>query len=149
MAKVTPGDAGVQAHASQIATVIALPPPKRKDQESAEETLAKIEKRLALLATPENSPGIIDHRSGKKQARLVGVKVDGKAYQRPIPGLFKNDEEAVVAQAVAQQKFDAGGVAAVWPPKNEERNEPSVGRCAVCSTASLRAAHLCVFARRA
>ena len=26
-----------------------------------------------------NPPGIIDHNSGDKQARLIGVKVEGKA----------------------------------------------------------------------
>ena len=62
-----------------------------------------------------NPPGIFDHNSGDKQARLVGVKVNGKAYQRPIPGRYKSIEEAAAAQAVAYQKFATGGVEAVWP----------------------------------
>ena len=36
------------------------------------------------VSSKGNPPGILDHRTGKKQARLLGVKVDGKAYQRPI-----------------------------------------------------------------
>ena len=70
-----------------------------------------------------NPPGIITHRTGKLQARLIGITVDGKAYQRPIPGLYDNNEKAVAAQAVARQKFDVGGVDAVWPPKKEGRND--------------------------
>ena len=35
-------------------------------------------------------PGILDHRTGKLQARLPGFKVDGKACQKPIPGLHDN-----------------------------------------------------------
>ena len=102
------------------------------------------------MSTKGNPPGIIDHRTGKKQARLPGVKVDGRAYQRPIPGLFKDVEEALAAQAVARQKFEAGGVAAVWPPKNEERNERGKVRCELLTTASLRSLHLRMyFARRA
>ena len=74
-------------------------------------------------------PGIIAHRSGKFQARLVGVKVDGKAYQRPIPGLFKDTGEAVVAQAAALLLFESGGIEAVWPMAvPAERN----GRGQVC-----------------
>ena len=63
-------------------------------------------------------PGIIDHRSGKLQAHLPGVKVDGKAYQRPIPGLFKKIDEAVAAQAAALLLFGSGGVEAIWLPKD-------------------------------
>ena len=59
----------------------------------------------------------MEHRSGKLQARLLGVKVDGKAYQRPIPGLFEGDVKAVAAQAAAMLLFESGGVEAVWPPK--------------------------------
>ena len=62
-----------------------------------------------------NPPGIFDHNSGDKQARLIGAKVAGKAYQRPIPGRFKSIEAAVAAQKEALQKFAAGGVEAVWP----------------------------------
>ena len=62
-------------------------------------------------------PGILEHRSGKLQARLLGVKVEGKAYQRPIPGLFKDDVEAVAAQAAGMLLFESGGVEAVWPRK--------------------------------
>ena len=71
-------------------------------------------------------PGILEHRSGKLQARLLGVKVDGKAYQRPIPGLFKSEEEAVAAQAASMLLFESGGIEAVWPPKEtapDERNK--------------------------
>ena len=55
-----------------------------------------------------NPPGIFDHNSGDKQARLLGVKVNGKAYERPIPGRYKSIEEAAAAQAVAYQKFATG-----------------------------------------
>ena len=82
-------------------------------------------------------PGILEHRSGKLQARLRGVKVDGKAYQRPIPGLFKDDVEAVAAQAASMLLFESGGVEAVWPPKEtapDERNKRGqVWRPAACS----------------
>ena len=71
-------------------------------------------------------PGIFEHRSGKLQARLCGVKVDGKAYQRPIPGLYKDREDALEAQAASMLLFKSGGVEAVWPPKEvapAERNK--------------------------
>ena len=72
-----------------------------------------------------NPPGIFDHNSGDKQARLLGIKVDGKAYQRPIPGRFNDVEAALAAQAEAYQKFAAGGVEAVWPTAapSAERNQ--------------------------
>ena len=97
-----------------------------------------------------NPPGILDHRTGKKQARLNGVKVDGKPYQRPIPGLFKDVEEALAAQAVARQKFDAGGVAAVWPPKSDDRNQRGMVRnAALPQLVLLTCVHACAGARRA
>ena len=68
-------------------------------------------------------PGILEHRSGKLQVRLLGIKVDGKAYQRPIPGLFKDDVEAVAAQAASMQLFESGGIEAVWPLKETAPNE--------------------------
>ena len=63
----------------------------------------------------DNPPGIFDHNSGKKQARLLGFKVDGKACQKPIPGLYADVQAALAAQADAQQKLAAGGPQAVWP----------------------------------
>ena len=101
------------------------------------------------MSTKGNPPGIIDHRTGKKQARLPGVKVDGKAYQRPIQGLFNDNEEAVAAQAVARQKFEAGGVDAVWAPKNEDRNQRGMVRrvAPLPQSACCSPAH--VFAHRA
>ena len=81
----------------------------------AVDAAAEPEEPALKVSAKGNPPGIIDHRTGKKQARLVGVKVDGRAYQRPIPGLFKDIEDALAAQAVAKQKFDAGGVEAVSP----------------------------------
>ena len=91
------------------------------------------ESPVLKVSAKGNPPGIIDHRSGKKQARLPGIKVEGTAYhyQRPIPGLFKDVEEALAAQAVARQKFDAGGVDAVWPPKNDDRNQRGTVCCAL------------------
>ena len=81
--------------------------------------------------------GFIEHRSGKYQVRLLRAKVDGKAYQRPIPGLYEEIEEALEAQAAAQQLFESGGVEAVWPPKEiapAERNKRGeVRRPAACS----------------
>ena len=68
-------------------------------------------------------PGILEHRSGKLQARLLGVKVDGKAYQRPIPGLYKDEVEAVAAQAASMLLFESGGIEAVWPPKETAPDE--------------------------
>ena len=62
-------------------------------------------------------PGIFDHNSGDKQARLIGVKVDGKAYQRPIPGRYKSIEAAVAAQAVA-------AASVVATPKHAAQVEP-------------------------
>ena len=69
--------------------------------------------------------GIIEHRTGKYQARLSWKDgTTNKTVQRFIPGLFMEIEDAVVAQAAAQQLFDSGGVEAVWPPKFlETRNK--------------------------
>ena len=67
------------------------PPPKKKKGEKG------------------NPPGVIDHRSGKKQARLLGFKVNGKACQKPIPGLYHDVDAAVAAQANAQQRLEQGG----------------------------------------
>ena len=39
-------------------------------------------------------PGILQHHSGRYQARLLGAKVEGKACQRPIPGLYNEIEVA-------------------------------------------------------
>ena len=82
-------------------------------------------------------PGIIEHRSGRYQDRLLGAKVDGKAYQRPIPGLYKEIEDALAAQAASMLLFESGGVEAVWPPKETtpaERNKRGeVRRPAACS----------------
>ena len=93
-------------------------------------------------------PGILEHRSGKLQARLLGIKVDGKAYQRPIPGLFKDDVEAMAAQAASKLLFESGGIEAVWPPKEsapDERNKRGqVRRPAACSCSTLPV--LCVLA---
>ena len=61
-------------------------------------------------------PGIIQHRSGQYQARLLGAKVDGKACQRPIPGLYKEIEDVLEAQAASMLLFESGGVEAVWIP---------------------------------
>ena len=82
-------------------------------------------------------PGIIQHRSGQYQARLLGVKVDGKACQRPIPGLFKDIPGVMAAQAASMLLFQSGGVEAVWPTKEiapAERNKcGEVRRPAACS----------------
>ena len=51
----------------------------------------------------------------KLQVRLLGFKVEGKAFQKPIPGTFKDVPAAEAAQAEAKQKLDAGGPEAVWP----------------------------------
>lgn len=67
------------------------------------------------VSTKDNPPGIFDHNSGKKQARLLGFKVDGKACQKPIPGLYTDVPAALAAQADAQQKLADGGPQAVWP----------------------------------
>ena len=61
-----------------------------------------------------NPPGIFGDPP-KLQVRLLGFKVEGKACQKPIPGTFKDVPAAEAAQAVAQQKLDAGGPEAVWP----------------------------------
>ena len=112
---------------------------------------APVETPAALPAEPPTKkkgskgypPGIFDHRSGQFQARLPGVKVAGKAYQRPIPGLFKKIEEAVVAQAAALLLFESGGVEAVWLPKDSapagpERNKRGQVRCpATCSLSTV------------
>ena len=79
-------------------------------------------------------PGILEHRSGKLQARLPGVKVEGKSYQRPIPGLYKELEDAVAAQTAALQLFESGGVEAVWPVASTERNERGKVRASKCPT---------------
>ena len=83
--------------------------------------------------------GFIKHRSGKYQVRLLRAKVDGKAYQRPIPGLYEEIEEALEAQAAAQQLFESGGVDSVWPPKGiapiERNKRGQVRRPAACSHA--------------
>ena len=94
------------------------------------------------VSTKGNPPGIIDHRTGKKQARLVGAKVNGKAYQRPIPGLFKDLEEALAAQGVALQKFNADGVEAVWPADKEQRNQRGMVCRALRCQPSLPAPHV-------
>ena len=72
-----------------------------------------------------NPPGIFDHPSGKKQARLPGFKVGGKACQKPIPGLFADVQAAVAGQLEAQQKLASGGPEAVWPnwAQTTERNK--------------------------
>jgi hypothetical protein len=76
-------------------------------------------------------PGIVKHNSGDLQARLIGAKVNGKAYQRQIPGRYKSIEAAVAAQAVAMRKFEDGGVEAVWPTVTPaEREERGTVRCA-------------------
>ena len=54
-----------------------------------------------------NPPGIFDHNSGDKQARLLGIKVDGKAYQRPNrramrEGLFHHQTPWVAASRRAK-----------------------------------------------
>tara|TARA_B110000046_G_scaffold174491_1_gene198287 strand:- start:564 stop:983 length:420 start_codon:yes stop_codon:yes gene_type:complete len=69
--------------------------------------------------------GIIEHRTGKYQARLSWKDgTTNKTVQRFIPGLFMAIEDAVIAQAAAQELFDSGGVEAVWPPKfSETRNK--------------------------
>ena len=76
-------------------------------------------------------------RSGQYQARLLGVKVDGKACQRPIPRLFKDIPGVMAAQAASMLLFQSGGVEAVWPTKEiapAERNKCSeVRRPAACS----------------
>ena len=102
------------------------------------------ESPVLKVSAKGNPPGIIDHRSGKKQVRLPGIKVEGTAYQRPIPGLFKGIDEALAAQAVARQKFDAGGVDAVWPPKNDDRNQRGTVCCALHASLRAAAAHLLV-----
>ena len=81
-------------------------------------------------------PGILDHRTGKLQARLPGFKVDGKACQKPIPGLHDNVEVAVAEQAKAQQKLEHGGPEAVWPnwaAPQSQRNGRGQVRCALCT----------------
>jgi hypothetical protein len=88
-------------------------------------------------------PGILQHNtnSGDMQARLVGVKVDGKAYQRPIPGRYKSIEAAVAAQAVAMRKFEIGGVVAVWPTvtPSADRNARGEVRCRHSKQATVNA----------
>jgi hypothetical protein len=95
-------------------------------------------------------PSIIEHRSGKFQARLPGAKVDGKSYQRPIPGLYKETEDAVAAQTTALQLFESGGVEAVWPPKDSapaERNKRGQVRYpAACSEHCPVLIVVCMFA---
>ena len=82
-------------------------------------------------------PGILEHRSGKYQVRLPGATVDGKACQRPIPGLFKETVDALAAQArAAMLLFESGGIQAVWllketaPAERNKRGE--VRRPATC-----------------
>ena len=76
-----------------------------------------------------NPPGIFGD-APKLQARLPGFKVDGKACQKPIPGVYKDMPAALAAQATAQQKLAAGGPEAVWPnwAAPAERNKRSVVR---------------------
>ena len=87
------------------------------DMEEAEPVVAELSEGKKKKGSKGLPPGILEHRSGKLQARLLGVKVDGKAYQRPIPELFEGDVKAVAAQAAAMLLFESGGVEAVWPPK--------------------------------
>ena len=76
-----------------------------------------------------NPPGIFGD-APKLQARLPGFKVDGKACQKPIPGVYKDMPAALAAQATAQQKLAAGGPEAVWPnwAAPAERNKRGVVR---------------------
>ena len=76
-----------------------------------------------------NPPGIFGD-APKLQARLPGFKVDGKACQKPIPGVYKDMPAALAAQATAQQKLAAGGPEAVWPnwAAPAERNQRGVVR---------------------
>ena len=98
-----------------------------------------------------NPPGIIDHPSGKKQARLPGFKVDGRACQKPIPGLFVDVPAAVAGQLEAQQKLASGGPEAVWPnwSVTAERNKRGEVRrsvpltCDACLCSAVLARCLC------
>ena len=93
------------------------------------------------------APGILDHPSGKKQARLLGFKVNGKACQKPIPGLYHDVDAAVAAQANAQQRLEQGGPEFVWPKwaaaTTAERNSRGMVRCVLhCHLAFLLLAQL-------
>ena len=69
--------------------------------------------------------------------RIKGRNAEGKPKQidRPIPGLYKSEAQALEAQAAAQEKYDLGE--AVWPkPPQSDRNP----RGQVCAPAHCAAA---------
>ena len=92
-------------------------------------------RRAARACRPASSS--IAAASIRLASCVLGVKVDGKACQRPIPGLFKDIPGVMAAQAASMLLFQSGGVEAVWPTKEiapAERNKcGEVRRPAACS----------------
>jgi hypothetical protein len=87
------------------------------EEEAPPQAAGKQRKRSGLAS------GLFWYKDGKRvQARIKQLK-EGKMVQidRPIPGIYADETEALVAQATAQRKWNCGEV--VWAKDPAERNK--------------------------